>query len=1239
MIRPEEIRLQKILDAVEGLGITSAEKEIIEAYLQDEKGEECLKELTVRDLGQASEEARSACRELVQSFINKERDEELRKMIQILFALGHSSCCKALYNMYGMKDKGFREKVGLNAAQCTAIFAHNLGSGHWMKAGYLHNLYEIADFQTSNLLTAIDYCCNGAAEPRLFLYTTYFWKKYPDGMPKAKQVKSEVTVNAERVQNSQAQASTQKTGIFGTLSKLFGSNAKEPAKTQTTATSKEVGTATQGVSTPLGEDSVHMKRLEAIVIANTDKLLTCDLPIKKEWLAGICNAVASGKVDDKVKAQVRGFYLDDHLMKLVGGCALMNYELSPVLKAFLTLGFALNTTDALKVIVQMDGRGYFNTYGGDFDDIFGLDSEKLIRWTVWSSCHSTTDSLKKEIGFNMLVRQFHKNRQLFMDCQKQADYDQGNFMLEVIEKEDKALYKSMIGSGASAQKEQIIKMVTARIPMQSEAIAYLRGEKSVDDMYLLESSWSKTHIYGGMQEWKALEQYHKCYEDRDFYNRVHVLMSLCGMTYFFNEPLRNVPKNVPIMLKCLQEGGLDKGHLVNAVMQIADLKWHENDKKRVLDAAIPVFLEYLKESPEETKLAFANSAAYMRYFGLCVMERLPDVYKSEILSYTNDTAKQVKEKLAEILKAKFDWRTEVTALLNAKKAAERELAIGVLAHWNQPEDIEALQKLLEKEKNAKVRNLLCSVLKLEADAEDAEVAPKEFSMDDLVKSLHKGGKKRSLAWAYETPFSEVHKKDGEVASEEYLQAILLCYVSMTTPGISKDAGVLAAELNEAELAVYVNELFDKWLESGAEAKKRWVMYAASIHGGSGIVKKLHHQIQEWPQNARGAIAADAVKALALNPQPQALLLVDGIARKFKFKQVKAAAGEALEYAAEQLGLTREELEDKIVPNLGFDENMERHFDYGERSFTVTITPALEIEIFGEDGKKVKNLPAPGKKDDEEKANAAYEAFKEMKKQMKTTVSSQKMRLEMALSSERLWSVNAWQELFVKNPIMHQFAIGLIWGIYENHKLTQSFRYMEDGSFNTEEEDEYTLPEQGMIGLVHPIELSAESKEAWKQQLEDYEITQPIEQLDREIFYRTSEEENMKVLERFGGMYVNDLSLNGKLQQMGWYRGYVLDGGGFDTFYREDAGIGLGASLHFSGTFVSCQGEDVTVYDAGFYKAGDVAKEDYSYNNAKENKQIPLKDVPARYFSEIVLQLSKATASSTERDANWKKKRR
>ena len=202
-----------------------------------------------------------------------------------------------------------------------------------------------------------------------------------------------------------------------------------------------------------------------------------------------------------------------------------------------------------------------------------------------------------------------------------------------------------------------------------------------------------------------------------------------------------------------------------------------------------------------------------------------------------------------------------------------------------------------------------------------------------------------------------------------MNALMLSYSTMAKLGINQQAAQIAAMLNTAELEQFAEEVFDKWMAAGAESKKKWVLYFASIHGGIRIVNRLKQQIQEWPKAARGAIAAEAVWALSLNPTDSALLIVDSISRKFKFRQVKNAAADALVYAAKELGITTEQLSDKIVPDLGFDADCSQIFDYGERKFKVYLNPALELEVYDESDKKLKNLPAPGKRDDEEKANA------------------------------------------------------------------------------------------------------------------------------------------------------------------------------------------------------------------------------------------------------------------------------
>ncbi len=609
---------------------------------------------------------------------------------------------------------------------------------------------------------------------------------------------------------------------------------------------------------------------------------------------------------------------------------------------------------------------------------------------------------------------------------------------------------------------------------------------------------------------------------------------------------------------------------------------------------------------EEYKKAALNGAAMTRIFCILTMDRHGQEYKDALFACAGDGSRQVQQVLLSVYGGHREWEQEVKTMLASRKQKERQMAVWVLKQWGVEQYRPELEKALQKEKNKKISEYLQKLLGAEQETVDLE---------QLAGDCLKNGGRQKVQWAFQKPYEKIHTKGGMEVAEDYLKAIMACYAFMDVPGISKDAGRLADALEQAELSACMRDLFFRWLETGAEAKKKWVLYAASIHGGEAMIPLLHQQIKELPGKFRGALAVEAVKALTLNGTSAALLVVDQISRKFKYRQVKKGAADALAGAALQLGISREDLEDRIVPDLGFDERMEQKFDYGSRSFTVRLTLSLEAEVYDADGKRLKNLPSPKKQDDPEQAEAANLAFKQLKKQLKTVAAGQKLRLEQALIAGRYWQAAGWKELFVKNPVMHQFAAGLIWGVYEDGRLKATFRYMEDGSFNTREEEPFAFPEQGTIGLVHPVELSEEERAAWAEQLSDYEITQPVEQLARTIFRPTEEEQSRMELSRFKGNVVNALSLSGKLTRFGWNKGPVGDNGEYDTFYREDGKTGV--RLFFSGCGITGENTEVVVYDAVFYRPDT----DTDQKGGEENG-VP-GEVSPRYFSEIVLQLVQA----------------
>lgn len=909
-----------------------------------------------------------------------------------------------------------------------------------------------------------------------------------------------------------------------------------------------------------------------------------------------------------------------YLVKLLAGEAFLAIEHSKQCAAFIRLALAMdmqgNRMEVLGICLHIGGQGWFFKHIEPLEDALPIPKEDYILWCL------------KNCKFGSPVKRVIRNEpEVVRKLIKKVSTEEYEHLLAMTKDMNLFLYRELSASGHDDFRQKLAQELTACYKNgQVEAYQYLLGEAELDVLYPYVKEWRNTWDYDN-KRCDKLRNLKKNAVERQMYRRAVVLEGLSMRTryllYYNGGYQRPREEMVTEIVDIFEAEQLPVCYQLDALCAVYDVFYAEKEKTSFINACVKV-LRVKKGWHEAFTVQAKEGSAVVRYLCIRVMNEDAASYKGALLSCAGDSSKMVRETLTAVYKSHRDWETDIVKMLESKKSKEREMAVQVLKNWGIERFQEELEAALAREKSSKVKELLESCLGIENISLEAK---REQSEQELIKAILKGGKKRRVSWVYEKPVLELHKLDGMLASPDYLAAILVCYADMDTLGVHKDAVKLADNLNKTELSLAMSMLFERWMETGAESKKKWVLYAASVHGGEEIVPVLYAQIQDWPKQSRGAIAAEAVKALALNGGPTALLLVDQIARKFKFRQVKSAAGAALSYAAKELGITKEELEDRIVPNLGFDEQMEQIFDYGTRRFKVCLTSALELEVYDEQGKRLKNMPAPGKKDEPEKAKAANDAYKLLKKQLKTVVTNQKLRLEQAMSAERLWQVDKWKELFVKNPVMHQFATGLIWGLYADGKLLDTFRYMEDGSFNTVDEEEYALPADGMIGLVHPVELTEESLKAWREQLLDYEIVQPLEQIERSVYRLSEEEKKQTELTRFGGKLLNGMSLSGKLQNMGWYRGSVVDAGGYFTFYREDGAIGV--ELEFSGCNVGNENEEVTVYGVQFYKAGTVERGSYIYDSIKEKNRYLLGEVSARYVSEIILQLTKATISSTE----------
>ena len=262
----------------------------------------------------------------------------------------------------------------------------------------------------------------------------------------------------------------------------------------------------------------------------------------------------------------------------------------------------------------------------------------------------------------------------------------------------------------------------------------------------------------------------------------------------------------------------------------------------------------------------------------------------------------------------------------------------------------------------------------------------------------------------------------------------------------------------------------------------------------------------------------------------ALVMVDALALRYRSKQknVGRAAVEAFNAAAASLGMTADELGDRVVPWLGFAANQPRLIDCAGKSIEAQIGLDFKLKYVDRDKKKaIASLPKTAPKE-------ILAEFKELAATLREVSKAQMLRLENLMVRQYRWPIERWRELFPVHPLLAPMAIRLVWGVYDDAgKLLATFRMLEDCSFTQASDEPLDLPVAGSIGIVHPLELSADERQAWQTHLADYEIESPFPQLERPVVRLSPDSSDKKTLREYSGINVNAMTFRGRAEKLGW----------------------------------------------------------------------------------------------------------
>jgi hypothetical protein len=452
---------------------------------------------------------------------------------------------------------------------------------------------------------------------------------------------------------------------------------------------------------------------------------------------------------------------------------------------------------------------------------------------------------------------------------------------------------------------------------------------------------------------------------------------------------------------------------------------------------------------------------------------------------------------------------------------------------------------------------------------------------------------------------------GPLPAEAVLNLVTMLIISRAEDPYAGLEAVRAA-VEPADLAEFAWGLFEQWQATGAGAKGSWVLEALALLGDGDTVRRLSALILSSPGHTRTAGAAPGLSVLVGIGSDEALLQLYRISRRATSARLRAAAAVRVTEVADGLGLSADQLADRLVPRFGLDDAGSLLLDYGWRQFVVGFDEQLRPFVTGHDGRRLKTLPKPGARDDAEMAGTAYKRFTVLKKDVRIVTTEQAYRLERAMVDGRRWTGSEFRRLFVGHPLMWHLARRLVWTRFSSDGAPDgALRIAEDRSLATVGDETAGLADDDVVGVAHPLHLGADLPR-WVEVFTDYELLQPFPQLGRSTFVLADDEMQASHLKRFEGLTVP--TTGGLLLDCrGWRRDQPGDGGVHALFERP-VGRGQVVTVRLDPRTVGFHGEQTLV---------SVHLHDSTASQWDEEfrKELPLGDLDPIAASEILRDLT------------------
>lgn len=286
-----------------------------------------------------------------------------------------------------------------------------------------------------------------------------------------------------------------------------------------------------------------------------------------------------------------------------------------------------------------------------------------------------------------------------------------------------------------------------------------------------------------------------------------------------------------------------------------------------------------------------------------------------------------------------------------------------------------------------------------------------------------------------------------------------------------------------------------------------------------------------------AIGNACLLALSRVATPAAVAELSRLGARVKHLSSRKQVETALSAAAQQLGMTADDLEEQATPALGFQEvGRKRQAIDGYQARIETDGSRVELTVRTPSGGEQRSVPAALRTAHPDEVSALRRSVVEVR----GVLSTLRARLEALYLRDRGWGAAAWRARYADHPLMGALARRLIWRLSTVSGEDERLVAWQGGAWVDLRADAVEIGAGLQVRLWHPIESPVPTIQVWRRFLEEQGICQPFKQAHREIYLLTDAERETRLYSnRFAAHILRQHQLAALARERGWQ--YSLQG--------------------------------------------------------------------------------------------------